>query len=227
MSWKLDRNWLDRLCRALVLLAAMAAGMGFSLRSGSAAVEPNRLLLTVVDPGGDAVEHAIVWAVPMSGQVLPAMAPAKAEIRQRDGEFIPAVTPVRVGTAVSFPNLDDVRHNVYSFSPAKTFSLSLYLGTPAEPILFDKPGEVVIGCNIHDRMLAYVLALDTTYFGKTGRNGQVELSGLVPGEYELRAWHPDQKSAPAGRRVSVRASDRLDHRFTAEVARRWLPPSRD
>jgi len=72
-----------------------------------------------------------------------------------------------------------------------------------------------------------VLALETPYFGKTGRNGRVELSGLVPGEYELRAWHPDQKSAPASRRVSVRASDRLDYRFTAEVARRWLPPSRD
>lgn len=227
MSFALNQDTLGRAGRALVLLAALAAGMAVSLRAGSAAVETNRLALAVVDPGGDAVEQAIVWAVPVSGQVLPQAPRATAQIRQVDSVFVPAVTPVRVGTAVSFPNLDDVRHNVYSFSPPKIFSLSLYLGTHAEPVVFDKPGEVVIGCNIHDRMLAYVLALETPYFGTTGRSGRVELAGLVPGEYELHAWHPDQKATPATRRVTVRGSDKIDHRFTADIARRWLPPARD
>jgi plastocyanin len=222
-----DNGGIGRACHALVLTAALVAGMAVSLRSGSAAMEANRLTLAVVDPGGDAVEQAIVWAVPVSGQVLPPAPRATAEIRQVDSVFVPAVTPVRVGTAVNFPNLDDVRHNVYSFSPAKIFSLSLYLGTHAEPVVFDKPGEVVIGCNIHDRMLAYVLALETPYFGTTGANGRVQLAGLVPGEYELHAWHPDQKAAPATRRLTVRAHDKVDHRFTAEVTRRWLPPARD
>lgn len=227
MDSRPDSDRFGRACRGLVLAAALLAGMGASLRAGSAAVESNRVSLTVVDPGGDAVEQAIVWAVPLSGQVLPAPAKPTAEIRQVDSVFIPAVTPVQVGTAVSFPNLDDVRHNVYSFSPAKIFSLSLYLGTPAAPVVFDKPGEVVIGCNIHDRMLAYVVALDTPYFGTTAAGGRVELAGLVPGDYELRAWHPDQKAPLASRRVTLRAGDRLTHRFTAEIARRWLPPVGD
>ena len=227
MIFTSDNERIGRACRTLVLVAALAAGMMVSVRSGSAAIEPNRLSLAVVDPGGDAIEQAIVWAVPLSGQVLPPAARASAEIRQVDSVFMPAVTPVRVGTAVSFPNLDDVRHNVYSFSPPKIFSLSLYLGTHAEPVVFDKPGEVVIGCNIHDRMLAYVLALETPYFGTTGRSGRVELAGLVPGEYEVHAWHPEQKATPATRRLTVRAHDKVDHRFTAEVTRRWLPPARD
>jgi plastocyanin len=211
--------------RAAVLSAALAAGMAAGLRSESSAAAPNRLALSVVDLAGNPLDHAVVWAVPLSGQSLPAPAGLTAEIRQRDARFIPEVTAVRTGTAVSFPNLDDVRHNVYSFSPAKIFSLSLYLGTPAQPVVFDKAGEVVIGCNIHDRMVAYVMALDTPYFGKTGADGQVEIAGLVPGDYELRAWHPDQRTEPATRRVTVQAQDRLAHRFVADLTPRWQKPS--
>ncbi len=215
----------SRACRALVLAGALAAGMATGLRSESSAAALNSVAIDVVDLSGRPLDKAVVWAVPLSGQSLPAPAGMSAEIRQRDARFIPEVTPVRVGTAVSFPNLDDVRHNVYSFSPAKTFSISLYLGTPAEPVLFDKPGEVVIGCNIHDRMIAYVLALDTPYFAISGRDGAVQLSGLVPGDYELHAWHPDQRAAPAPQRVTVRAQDRLSHRFVADLTPRWQMPS--
>ena len=215
----------SRAWRALVLVCALAAGMATGLRSESSAAAVNGVAIDVVDLSGRPLANAVVWAVPLSGQSLPAPAGMSTEIRQRDARFIPEVTPVRVGTAVSFPNLDDVRHNVYSFSAAKKFSISLYLGTPAEPVVFDQPGEVVIGCNIHDRMIAYVLALDTPYFATSGGDGAAQLTGLVPGEYELHAWHPDQRTAPSTRRVTLRAQDRLAHRFVADLTPRWQTPS--
>lgn len=74
----------------------------------------------------------------------------RAVIAQHDREFIPFATVVRTGTAVTFPNRDQVMHHVYSFSSAKSFQIKLYEGDPPNPIVFDKPGVVAVGCNIHD-----------------------------------------------------------------------------
>ena len=113
---------------------------------------------------------------------------ATAVMDQRNSEFVPGVLPVQVGTAVSFPNSDQVQHQVYSFSTPKPFELPLYAGTPRAPVVFDKPGVVVVGCNIHDWMIGYIVVLDTPHFGKSGADGVVRLA-VRPGRYTLRVWH--------------------------------------
>ena len=87
--------------------------------------------------------------------------PGREIVDQINLEFVPHVKPVVVGSPVYFPNKDDVRHHVYSFSPAKRFELPLYSGTPAAPVVFDRPGIVAIGCNIHDWMLGYIYVAET------------------------------------------------------------------
>ncbi len=111
------------------------------------------------------------------------------------------VTAVPVGTAVSFPNRDTVRHHVYSFSPAKTFELKLYIGTPAAPVVFDKPGVVVMGCNIHDAMVAYVAVFDAPWVGVSDAAGVVRIDALPAGDYQLEYW----ASALGRRRRRTRA----------------------
>lgn len=113
-----------------------------------------------------------------------------AEIEQKNRKFMPLMTVVQTGSEIAFPNNDTVRHHVYSFSPAKPFELKLYSGTPGSPVLFDKPGIVVIGCNIHDRMVAYIQVVNTPYFGKTGETGKVRINDLPPGKYRVKVWHP-------------------------------------
>ena len=108
---------------------------------------------------------------------------------QRDKQFMPTVLAVRSGTSVKFPNSDDIRHHVYSFSPTKRFELRLYKGTSSEPVLFDKPGVVTVGCNIHDGMIGWIVVLDTPYFARTGATGTVPLQA-PDGAYRLRVWHP-------------------------------------
>jgi plastocyanin len=112
------------------------------------------------------------------------------EIEQASKQFTRRVTVVPLGSEVTFPNRDKVRHHVYSFSPAKTFELKLYNGTPANPVLFDKAGIAVLGCNIHDNMLAWVVVVETPYYGLTGVPGQLHLDNVPAGSYTLRAWHP-------------------------------------
>lgn len=116
------------------------------------------------------------------------------EIEQKGRQFNPQVSVVQTGTHIHFPNKDKVRHHVYSFSPAKKFELKLYSGVPANPITFDKAGTVVIGCNIHDTMLAYIYIVDTPYFAKTDSNGIAKISNATDDGYLLKVWHYALKS---------------------------------
>jgi hypothetical protein len=117
-------------------------------------------------------------------------------IDQQDKQFIPYVTAVQVGTSVMFPNKDNIRHHVYSLSPAKRFELPLYTGIPAEPVVFDKEGFVTLGCNIHDWMIAYVAVVATPYFQVTGPGGRAVLKDVPLGQYTVLAWHPLLKGSP-------------------------------
>ena len=118
---------------------------------------------------------------------------AKAEMGQRDRQFTPQLLVVQTGTAVNFPNFDTVRHHVYSFSPIKVIDIKLYSGTPAEPVVFDKPGVATLGCNIHDRMSAHIVVVDTPTFGRTDDKGQLAFD-LPAGEHVVKAWHGGQKA---------------------------------
>ncbi len=137
----------------------------------------------------------------MAGKVLPdtviyvegenvqiGKSPARVEIEQKGLHFLPLVTVIQTGSKIFFPNHDKVRHHIYSYSPAHKFDQKLYSGEEAAPQLFDKAGTVVLGCNIHDKMLAYVKVVDTPYFAKTDGAGAARIE-LLPGKYTVKAWH--------------------------------------
>ena len=126
---------------------------------------------------------------------------------QQGKAFVPDVLVVTRGTAVNFPNRDTVRHHVYSFSPIRQFELKLYTGTPANPVVFDKSGVAVLGCNIHDQMVGWVLVLDTPFFATTTATGTVRLDNVPPGAYTLRTWHARLPVGAEARAVPWRVTD--------------------
>ena len=166
----------------LVILAAFAA------RGATLDVQ-------VRDPAGKPVADAAVYAMPASGP-SEARRGRTVAVEQRDREFVPYVTVVQTGTSVTFPNLDPILHHVYSFSPSKPFEIKLYSGDPPTGILFDKPGIVTLGCNIHDWMIGYIAVVSTPYFAKSDAAGKARLGDMPPGVYEVHAWHPQQRAAP-------------------------------
>lgn len=166
-------------CRALFVLLLLESNLALA----------DSLMITVTDSAGNPVPDAVVYAEAAAGQVLPKAALHPVEIEQRKRKFIPKVTVVQIGTEISFPNNDSVKHHVYSFSPAKVFDLPLYSGKTADPQLFDKQGTVVLGCNIHDQMIAYVQVVNTPYFVKTDVSGKGKLDNVLPGKYVLKAWY--------------------------------------
>jgi plastocyanin len=184
----LSRTCLARAAAALLLLVAALA------RSQTASVEAS-----VATADGAPLADAVVVATPVDAGALAGARPRVEVLDQVDKEFVPRVKPVFVGSSMTFPNKDNVRHHVYSFSPAKRFELPLYSGVPAQPVVFDKPGVVVLGCNIHDWMVGYVYVAESPWFAKTGADGKARLA-LPPRAYVLRVWHPQMSGDEAATR---------------------------
>jgi plastocyanin len=143
------------------------------------------------DAKGQPVANAVVYLSPETVVPAPPARAPRAVIDQIDKEFVPRVVPVSTGSRVDFPNHDDIRHHVYSFSQAKQFELPLYQGTPAQPVSFDKAGVVKLGCNIHDWMRGYILVLDTPWFAASDARGVARVDDLPAGTFRVTAWHPD------------------------------------
>lgn len=115
----------------------------------------------------------------------------EAQIDQVDKEFVPTVTTIVAGGGASFPNSDDILHHVYSFSAAKTFDTPLY-GSDADSQyreMFEVPGVVEIGCNIHDWMLAYIYVGQSERMAISDQMGMARLANILPGQYRLRVWN--------------------------------------
>ena len=146
-----------------------------------------QLVLTVTDTKGKPLANAVAALMPTKN-IDYSQVPT-AIMDQQQNMFVPGVLAIRVNTLVNFPNRDDVRHHVYSFSPAKKFELRLYHGMTAEPVLFDQAGTVVLGCNIHDSMVAYIYVVDTDYFAIADEQGKIHINA-PEGEYHMQIFHP-------------------------------------
>ena len=160
-------------------------------------------LVTVTDADGERLEHAVISFHGKTPQI--AHDQTVAIMDQQTRQFAPTVLPIQQGTDVSFPNSDDVRHHVYSFSHPNNFELKLYHGERNAPVRFDHPGVVVLGCNIHDGMIGYLQVVDTPWFDKTGTDGLATVDRVPPGDYTLQVWHPDLGMRYERRPVSLTA----------------------
>lgn len=176
-------------------LAALGLGALALLAAAPPPAVAATLTAHVVDDDGEPLADAVVVATAPGGGAR-AAAPGRAVMDQVDKTYVPHVLPVVVGTAVQFPNRDDIRHHVYSFSETKRFELPLYKGTPADPVVFDRPGVVVLGCNIHDFMRGYVYVAASPHFAVSDEAGEAAIEGLAPGVWEVAVWHPRLAGEP-------------------------------
>lgn len=149
------------------------------------------LTVSVRDTGGRPVRDAVVTVRPDAGVPRgPIRFSWPLRIVQRDVQFQPYVLVAPVGATVSFPNLDRVRHHVYSFSRGNRFEIELFGQDQARTHAFATVGTAALGCNIHDQMLAYVRVVDTPYAAKTDATGDVTIAGIPAGPARLVVWHP-------------------------------------
>jgi len=130
-------------------------------------------------------------------------------VDQRHEAFVPLVSVATAGDEVQFSNGDPTSHHVYSFSRPNAFALPLYKGNARLNARFMHPGVVVLGCNIHDSMIGYVVVVESTRRGVTDSNGRVTFSDVPLGRHAVRAWAPglDRDAPPELGVIEVRESE--------------------
>ncbi|MBY6063412.1 methylamine utilization protein [Pseudidiomarina sediminum] len=150
-----------------------------------------QVTITVVD----AAQQPLPQVVISSHFVGPQQPASTATIDQVDRLFEPFISVVATGAAIDFPNRDNIRHQVFSFSPAKPFELPLYGNVTAPAVDFPKPGVVVLGCNIHDHMRAYIYVSPHPQSLLTDAKGQATLT-LPEQAAALQLWYPGLGDTP-------------------------------
>ncbi len=131
---------------------------------------------------------------------------------QKGQQFVPRVMAALVGTTVEFPNQDNFYHNVFSVAGGERFDLGRFGQGDSASQIFTKSAVVVIHCEIHADMKAYILVLGNPFFAMPDAGGRFQIEGVPAGTYTLRAWHPTQGEqemqvvVPAEGSVEVRLS---------------------
>lgn len=157
----------------------------------SAPARAGDVSLMLVDSAGKPIEDAVVTVRPDSGvPAAPIRFPWPTTMVQQGIAFVPHVLIVPVGATVQFPNHDQVRHHIYSFSKPARFEMKLYGREEARSYTFKSAGAVALGCNIHDRMSGFIKVVDTPWAAKSDAAGAAALRRLPPGPATLILWHP-------------------------------------
>ena len=166
------RGWLISLLTLMLPGVAAAADLVVSVRTAA----------------GAPVSDAVVSLPEIRG---PLHAAGPYRMAQHDLQFDPFVLVAPVGAEVAFPNLDRVRHHVYSFSPAHPFELKLYGRDESRSVRFDKPGVVALGCNIHDTMVGTITLAALSWHG-------FERLWMQPGPRARPSRRKDDERLPVG-----------------------------
>jgi plastocyanin len=163
------------------------------LMAASSPAVARPVTLRIVDSGGRPVPNAIVS---LRGPGAPTWRAGneRFSVSQKNLQFSPFVLLVPLGARVAFPNQDPTRHHVYSFSPAKHFELKLFARDQSRSIVFDKPGVVALGCNIHDSMSAFVVVTDNGWTARTDARGFASFPNGPTAKGTLVVWHPYLRS---------------------------------
>jgi plastocyanin len=197
-------------------LLAFAAGLALA-----APVAAASLTVRVVDSSGKPVRDAVVTLYPASGVRSPKPS-GRYTVSQQNLQFHPFLSIVPVGADVSFPNFDNTKHHVYSFSAAKRFELKLFAKDQSRTVHFDKPGVVALGCNIHDQMSAFIVITDSQWTARTNGQGVASFSDAPNAPGRLVLWHPYLR-APGGTMQQQVASGQRSAGF--KVRLRPPPPA--
>ncbi|MEQ1730311.1 MAG: carboxypeptidase regulatory-like domain-containing protein [Vicinamibacterales bacterium] len=132
----------------------------------------------------------VVWLSPVGDTARPRMPQGRRfRIDQQNKRFQPHVLVVPVGSAVDFPNLDPVFHNVFSLFDGKRFDLGLYEAGTTRGVNLTRAGVCYVFCNIHPEMSAVVVAVDSPYYATSAANGSFAIADVPPGRYRLSVWH--------------------------------------
>jgi plastocyanin len=152
------------------------------------------------------LDNTVIYLAPKSGAARTAEMKARMAISGR--QFSPRVRIVTIGSSIEYPNQDPFSHNVFSTAAGAAFDLGVYGSGTSKSAQFRKPGAFPVYCNIHEKMTAYVVVVNTPHFTQAAADGRWSIAKVPAGRYELHAWH--ERTAEVVKEIDVPAAGLAD-----------------
>jgi plastocyanin len=165
--------------------------------------------IKISDQFGNPIENVVISFT--TSEAIKSENPDIVIMDQIDKQFTPRVLVVQKNQTVSFPNSDDIRHHLYSFSKPKPFEFKMFKGGESKQLTFDQTGIVVLGCNIHDQMVGYIYVAENKHTVMTNDQGIAELTSAG---LDVKLWHS---------RLSVNKIERKDVKLAASDSEHPIP----
>ncbi|MCJ7555580.1 MAG: methylamine utilization protein [Gammaproteobacteria bacterium] len=188
------------------------------------AVNAAPLQVTVLDRDNQPVPDVAVYLQPTGAARSVALPGTTAIMDQIDTRFVPSLLVVQSGTSVEFPNTDTVAHHVYSFSHPNDFKLPLYKGNAHPPVSLESSGIVILGCNVHDNMLGYIVVVDTPLFSKTDKHGTANFDVSPGAVTTVSIWSPRFRDGPEALNKAMEVINDGNIPVTFKLAKTLRPP---
>jgi len=140
------------------------------------------------------------------------------KVEARDCQFLPFTTVVRSEHGIEVVNMDPVMHDIQAYETSITHGTRVLFNSPLPFNQKHHRGDIhathehvpgksmvhqfqlskgrktfVMQCGFHAYMESWGIAVDNPYFTFTSETGSYEITGIPPGTYRLRAWHPSVK----------------------------------
>jgi len=183
---------------AAMLCLGSVGGQGTSSGSISGQV-------TILERPGESTEDLgdVVVYLDGANTAKAHLAPTNTAMELTRRQFAPRVRVVSAGSRVSFVNKDPFSHNVFSKTNGG-FDTGVYGRDKTRDNVFADGGVYPLYCNIHPRMTAFVVALNTPYYAQAEEDGRFVIPSVPPGKYTLHVWH--DRAAPIDTTVTVTVS---------------------
>ena len=140
------------------------------------------------------------------------------KVEARDCQFLPFTTVVRSEHGIEVVNMDPVMHDIQAYETSIAHGTRVLFNSPLPFNPKHHRGDIhathehvpgksmvhqfqlskgrktfVMQCGFHAYMESWGIAVDNPYFTFTSETGSYEITGIPPGTYRLRAWHPSVK----------------------------------
>lgn len=170
----------------------------------------------VLSPATRGVAYAIVALEDVPADKVPPAAAKRIVFDNRDCRFVPHALVLTTGSVVEMLNSDPVLHTVHLYGPVDV-NIALPLEGMKVARTLDRPGMVVVKCDVHGWMQAFFRVDRHPFHAVTDASGRFRITGIPPGDYTLGVWH--EKLGEQRRRVSIRSAQvvRADFEYSLEA----------
>ncbi len=134
------------------------------------------------------IQNVILALGDVPAEIIPAFQPRRLRLDNRDCRFSPHASVMETGGVIEAVNGDPLHHTVHFYG-----ALEANVSLPFQGVRVQKavtgPGMIMVKCDLHGWMQAYIRVDDHPFHAVTGLDGTFRIRDVPAGRYVVEIWH--------------------------------------